>query len=253
MTSAEPLFVRRSGSGPAVMLIHGGLPPDMTWSRQDALAARWSLIVPSRRGFSPSPSAATQDFLVDAVDLTDLVESVPGGAHLVGFSYGGLSACLVAERVPRRVRSLTLIEAPLWIAAEDDASVRELADLSERFATSADDARAEQEFFALVGLDPADRSESLRQAIALGRAMRSPWEAAPRFESIVAADVPALIVSGDHHPALELLSDRLADRLRAQRVRLPGAGHGVPQAPGFNAVLEEFLARAEISVPDRKI
>lgn len=246
--SSAPLFVHRSGTGPPVVLVHGGLPPKVTWAGQHELEARWSLIVPSRRGYPPSPAASLQDFLVDADDLVDLVAGEPGGVHLVGFSYGGLGAFLAAERLPDRVRSLTLIEVPLWTAAGDDEFVEELAALADRFAASADDAQAESEFYAVAGVDRTmlvGQDADVRHAMALWRELRSPREARPRFDVITGAGTPTLVVSGEHHPALERLCDALATRLDGQRVRLPGAGHAVQHAPGFNPVLEKFLTEAE--------
>lgn len=246
--SSAPLFSRRSGAGPPVVLVHGGLPARVTWASQLALEAHWSLIVPSRRGFSPSPAAPWQDFLADADDLAELIAEVRGGVHLVGFSYGGLGVCLAVERLPRRVRSLTLIEVPLWIAAEEDESVRELAAVADRFAASPDDAQAEREFFTLASVDRkmlAGAEDDVRQAMELGRKLRSPWEAKPRFDAINEACIPTLVVSGDHHLAMERLCDAIATRLGAQRARLRGAGHAVPRAPEFNTMLEAFLTAAE--------
>jgi pimeloyl-ACP methyl ester carboxylesterase len=246
--SATPLFTRRSGTGPPVVLVHGGLPARVTWECQSELEARWLLIVPSRRGFPPSPAAPWQDFLADADDLTELIAEVPGGAHLVGFSYGGLGALVAAERLPQRVRSLTLIEAPLWSAAEEDDSVQELVALADRFAASADDAQAESEFLAVAGVDRqllAGEDDDVRQAIELARRLRSPHEAQPRFDAIAETGMPVLVVSGDHHPGIERLCDAVADRLGAQRARLRGAGHAAQRAAGFNTVLETFLTAAE--------
>lgn len=245
--SSASLFTRMSGTGPPVVLVHGGLPARVTWSRQWELEAHWLLVVPSRRGFSPSPAAPWQDFLADADDLAELIMEVPGGVHLVGFSYGGLGACIAAERLPHRVRSLTLIEVPLWTAAEKDESVRGLAAVADRFAARADDAQAEREFFALAGLDPKMLAEEddVRQAVELARKHRSPWEARPRFDAITEACIPTLVVSGDHHLAMERLCDAIATRLGAQRARLGGAGHAVQRAHGFNLMLEAFLTAAE--------
>jgi len=244
--SSTSLFVHRSGTGPAVVLVHGGMPARVTWGSQRPLESRWSLIVPSRRGFPPSPAAPRQDFLADADDLAELVAGLTGEAHLVGFSYGGLGVAIAAERLPHRVRSLTLIEVPLWNAAEEDESVRALAALSDRFVARADDAQAEREFFALAGLDGSMRvDDDVRQAMELGRKLRSPWEARPRLDAIAAARIPALVVSGAHHGALERLCDAVAAQLGAQRARLPGAGHAVQRAPGFNSVLERFLTASE--------
>lgn len=234
-------------TGPPVVLVHGGMPPRVTWERQRELEGRWSLIVPSRRGFPPAPAAARQDFLADADDLAELIAAVPDGVHLVGYSYGGLGACLAAERLPVRVRSLTLVEVPLWCAAEEDASVRELADLADRFA-AADDADADREFLALAGVNGtllAARDDDVREAVALASRHRSPREARPRLEAIAAAGVPSLVVSGDHHPAVERLCDAVAARLGAERARVRGAGHAVQRAPAFNTTLEAFLTAAE--------
>jgi pimeloyl-ACP methyl ester carboxylesterase len=246
--SSAPLFNRRSGTGPPVVLVHGGLPARVTWDRQGVLEPHWLLIVPSRRGFSPSPAAPWQDFLADADDLVELIADVPGGVHLVGFSYGGLGVCIAAERLPHRVRSLTLIEVPLWTAAGEDESVRELADLADRFAASPEDAQAEREFLALASVDRkmlAREEDDVRQAVELGRKLRSPREAKPRFDAVTEACIPTLVVSGDHHIAMERLCDAVATRLGARRVRLRGAGHAVQRAPGFNTMLEAFLTAAE--------
>ncbi|WP_191093874.1 alpha/beta fold hydrolase [Nocardia colli] len=247
-STAPPLFVQRSGTGPPVILVHGGLPARVTWARQQVLAARWSLIIPSRRGYAPNPAVPQQDFLADADDLTELIVELPGGAHLVGFSYGGLGAAVAAGRRPHLVRSLTLIEVPLFVTAEEDQSVRELAALADRFAADADDAQAEREFHAMAGVGqklPAGEEDDIRQAMRLWRDLRSPREAKPRFEAIVEAHIPTLVVSGQHNTGLERLCDAVATELGAQRAHIPGAGHAVARAPGFNTVLETFLTAAQ--------
>lgn len=218
----------------------------MTWSCQGELEAHWSLIVPHRRGFAPSPAAANQDFHTDAADLADLITEIPGGVHLVAFSYGGLGASIVAGQLPQRIRSLTLVEVPLWTAAENDESVDELIALADRFAASPDDTEAEHEFFTLAGVDPnKPAAQDIRQAIDMARAHRSPREAHPRFDAITEARIPALVISGGHNPGMERLCDAIATRLDAQRACLRGAGHAVPRATGFNTLLEAFLTAAE--------
>ncbi|MFC9896476.1 alpha/beta fold hydrolase [Nocardia sp. NPDC127579] len=239
-----PLYIRRAGTGPPVVLVHGGLSAEVTWGRRRDLESEWSLIIPSRRGYAPSPPAPRQDFLVDAVDLTALLTEIPGGAHLVGYSYGGLGACLAATTRPDLVRSLTLIETPLWQAGGESA--RRLMTIAERFAADANDLPAEHEFLALAGLTPEQAARpDIRASAALWRSLRSPREADPRWEVIAAAEIPALVISGAHDPDMEQLCDAVAARLGARRAHLPGAGHAVARAPGFDAVLSEFLAAAE--------
>ena len=55
---------------------------------------------------------------------------------------------------------------------------------------------------------------------------------------------PVLVVTGGHEPAFEAVADVLCARLGAERLVLPGAGHAVQNAPGFNEALEEFVRRA---------
>jgi pimeloyl-ACP methyl ester carboxylesterase len=107
MSAFEQIAVERFGSGPAILLLHGGAGPELTWDRQMQLAERWSLIIPTRRGFPRSAPAERQDFQLDAEDIARLLTK---RTHLVGFSYGGLGVTLAAEQDPALVRSLTLIE-----------------------------------------------------------------------------------------------------------------------------------------------
>jgi len=58
--SAKDLDVKRVGSGPPVVLVHGSVVgADRTWRRQLELAGEWSLIVPNRPGFGASPPLAS--------------------------------------------------------------------------------------------------------------------------------------------------------------------------------------------------
>ena len=102
----------REGSGPEVLLVHGGASPRSTWSALGFLRPRWTLVLVHRRGYPPSPPppGTGQDFDVDATDLAPLLGSRP---HVVAHSYGVLGTLIAAARTPERVRSLTLIEPPL--------------------------------------------------------------------------------------------------------------------------------------------
>jgi pimeloyl-ACP methyl ester carboxylesterase len=167
------------------------------------------------------------------------------GAHLVGFSYGGVGTAILAARDPARVTSLTLIESPIYSAAPDHPAVLELARAGDAFLSGKADERTEREFLINAGIDPDATSgrnrELIRQAIDSARGGRSPSEAHVDLDSIKAASVPAMVVSGGHHEAIEAVCDGLADRLDARRETVRGAGHAVPRAPGFNEILEGFL------------
>jgi pimeloyl-ACP methyl ester carboxylesterase len=243
-----PLAVQTAGSGPPLLLVHGGLGPRATWAAQEPLAERWRLTIPWRRGFGDSPSTDRQDFEDDAADLAALLDSER--PHAVGFSYGAVGLLLAAAREPRHVRSLTLIEPPLFGLAADHPDVAALVLLSDTYAAGAGDAEALAEFerFAgLGGIATGSLAEELAEARRLARGMRLPSDAEPDLSAINAAGVPALVVSGGHHPGLEAVCDELAGRLAAHRERVEGAGHAAQRAPGFNDLLERFLRHAERS------
>src|SRR5215208_2750876 len=242
------IAARRSGAGPEVLLVHGGAGPELTWERQAELAERFSLVIPWRRGYPPNPPVERQDFEADAADLRVLAGD---RAHLVGFSYGGLGAALAAERAPERFASLTLIETPLWCVVVDDPEVRRVVELSSRFVdSSGTGAPPPPEFLELAGMAPARSARAateLDRILDIARGMRSPAEAEVDLPAIGAA-MPSLVMSGDHSAGLEGLSDAIASELRAERAILPGAGHAVPRASGFNRRLGEFLAATGISL-----
>jgi pimeloyl-ACP methyl ester carboxylesterase len=210
-----------------------------------ALAGRWNLLIPTRRGFPGGPPGDRQDFERDAEDLLGLIGE---GAHLVGFSYGGVGCAIVAGRSPKRVRSLTLIESPIYKGAPDRPEVREIIASGDAVLAGAADEGTERRFLANAGMVPdaltGRHRELMRQAIDAARGGRSPSEAAPDLDAIASAGVPAMVVSGEHNDGIETICDALAERLSARREIVSGAGHAVPRAPGFNEVLEDFLVSA---------
>jgi pimeloyl-ACP methyl ester carboxylesterase len=229
------------------VLVHGGARPEQNWRLQETLAARWQLVIPNRRGFGGSPPTDRQDFENDAADLVPLLEP---GTHLVGFSYGGLGALMVTGQRPELIRSLTVIEAPLFTIARGDAGVDHFERVSNEFLADGLEARPEvlEECLPAAALPgpsagplPPEAEEDLRRA----HGGRPPGELEPDLEAIRRAEVPVLVVSGDHMPAMERLCDRLAAAVGGQRAVIGGHGHAIPRADGFNELLEAFWSGAE--------
>jgi pimeloyl-ACP methyl ester carboxylesterase len=200
------------------------------------------LLIPTRRGYPGGPEAPRQDFERDAEDLAALIGE---GAHLVGFSYGGVGCTILTADQPERVRSLTLVESPIYKAAPDDPEVQEIIISGDAVLAREADEETERRFLANAGMDPGALTgrhrELIQQAIEAARGGRPPSEADPDLDAIARAGVPAMVVSGAHHNGIEILCDALAVRLEARREIVKGAGHAVPRAPGFNDVLEDFL------------
>lgn len=113
---ARELFVTEAGSGPALVLLHGGGPGASgvsNYSRNiDALAERFRVIVPDMPGYGRSSKDLDQ-----SDPFGDLAFAVRGlldelgvdAAHLVGNSYGGAAALRLAMDRPDKVNRLVLM------------------------------------------------------------------------------------------------------------------------------------------------
>jgi pimeloyl-ACP methyl ester carboxylesterase len=224
-----------------VVLVHGsvGTGP-VTWSAQAALADRFDLVVVERSGYPPNPPLEQIDF---AEQADELVERLRPGDHLVGHSYGGVVALLAAPRAD--IRSLTVNEPPAFGLARGNPAVEEFLTKMKQAPT---EPRAYLEYFLpLVGVEmdvPAELAPAFEAAVRAAMAERPPHEAEIPFEQLAEERFPKLVVTGAHNPALDAVADVLERRLPAARVVLPGAGHNLPRAPGYNETLTRFIESA---------
>lgn len=243
----DRIAVIREGEGPEILLVHGGAGPRATWAALTPLKARWTLGFVHRRGYPPSPPAAAdrQDFGVDAMDLVPLLDTRP---HLVAHSYGVLGTLIAASWRPDCVRSLTLIEPPLYMGS-DHPEVARLKRMGDEVLTHGLDADPStlREFLRLAGAPEVDEGPLPKEAadgVRRAHGGRLPGEARPDLDMLCEAGIPSLAVSGDHAAGIERICDALASALNGDRLIAPGAGHFVAAAPGFPARLEQFLISA---------
>lgn len=113
---ARDIFVTEAGSGPAVVLLHGGGAGATGASNYvrniDALAEHFRVVVPDMPGYGRSskhidqsdPFGDLAQFLRGLIDELDL-----GTAHLVGNSYGGAAALRLALDRPDKVDRMILM------------------------------------------------------------------------------------------------------------------------------------------------
>jgi pimeloyl-ACP methyl ester carboxylesterase len=230
-----------------VVLIHGSVGNASVWEPvRRALGDRFEVVAPTRGGYPPGPVLERIDFEQQAVELAPCLGD---GAHLVGHSYGGVIALLIAARHPEHVRSLVVSEPPAFAVARGNPEVdARVALLAEHFAHGPREPRAFAEgFLRLVGSAtrlPERLPPELEQGIRATMAERAPWEAEIPFEELAAAPFPRLVVSGAHDPVFDAVCDVLEQRLGAERAVLPGAGHSIQRAPGYVERLRAFLERA---------
>jgi pimeloyl-ACP methyl ester carboxylesterase len=249
VVTMTPVAVVREGNGPEVLLVHGGASPSATWGALAPLRARWTLALVHRRGYPPSPPPrdGRQDFNVDAADLASILERRP---HVVAHSYGVLGTLIAATRAPDRVRSLTLIEPPLYHLVPNNADVAHIKRLGDAVLTHGldTDAATLREFLHLSGspgVDDGPLPDAVTHAVRRAHGGRHPDEAHPALGVLHDAGIPSLVASGGHAAGLERICDALAAALHAERLIAPGAGHFVAAAPGFADRLETFLVSVE--------
>jgi pimeloyl-ACP methyl ester carboxylesterase len=245
-------------TGPHVLLIHGGVQGSSLggadhFPRQRQLADRgWRLVLPDRPGHGQTPTRGPEDMELDAVWAAELMGY---GSHVVGHSYGGCVALATAARRPDALKSLTLIEAPLFALAAHDPAVQML--------------RAEHDRLQAADMDPVARLMAFRRGLGSRRgllaesptkdelvrmgdalaAARSPfdWEGArAAVEAVVVGEIPVLGVTGCCSPAVESTADEVVRLTGGQRLVID-AGHHFPQVASdqLNDELHEFLSTAE--------
>jgi pimeloyl-[acyl-carrier protein] methyl ester esterase len=237
--AATPVYVRRSGDGPAVVLLHGwGLHGGVWEDMGHRLAGARQVVVPDLPGFGRSrdvPAPYDLPALVAAVTA-----AVPPGAIWVGWSLGGLVALAAAMARPRLVAGLVLVGAtPKFVRGPDwtygmrpEVLAGFVAELERDYQGTL------QRFLALQGgRDAAGRAlvrrlrgELARHGEPAGAALRGGLEilrVADLRGSLGLVDIPVRLVHGQRDMlvspgAAQYLAVNLPD---AHLTLIPGAGH----------------------------
>ena len=225
------------------MFVHGSVGnAESTWTAQRALGERFELVFLTRGGYPPGPALERIDFEEQAGEVAAVLHE---GDHLVGHSYGGVVSLLAAARRPV-LTSLTVSEPPAFGVARGNPAVQEF--MSHFDQPLPDNPRDRLDFFLpLVGSAmqlPDPLPPALEQGARAQMVERSPHEAVIPFDELAAAAFPKLVISGGHHAAFDAVCNVLEERLAADRAVLPGAGHSLPRAPGYNETLVSFVERA---------
>ncbi|MCW2556914.1 MAG: alpha/beta hydrolase fold [Mycobacterium sp.] len=102
-----------SGSGPAMLLVHGGTATRMRWAPVRDQLARYTVHEMDRRGRGDSVAEAGPYSLArEAEDVVAVAEALGGDVYVVGHSYGAL--CVIeAALVTSAFRRIVLYEPPM--------------------------------------------------------------------------------------------------------------------------------------------
>jgi proline iminopeptidase len=264
------LFERRTGDGPATVVLHGGpgAHHDYLLPNFDALARGRELIYYDQRGGGRSPvSRDTPVGWREQVADLEALRTQWGLSRLtlLGYSWGGLLALLYAVEFPSKVERLALVSpAPAWLDArrefESRFAARNLApSLQQKRAAlrasglrDTDPRRYAQQLFELSVApyfhDPA-RAQDLTPFRVTGRTQQEVWSSLDGYDlrpGLGRVGVPAIVLQGADDVIPVPASRELAHLLGAEFHLLPRSGH-VPYIEAFDefiALLDSFLPRS---------
>lgn len=107
------LAVRQFGSGPSLVLIHGGVGSATHWiANLDALSQRFSVAAVDLPGYGDAPEPLSRDpaaYLDEIATSLDQILPADSRFGLVGFSFGAVIAAAVTRTLPKRVNALSLL------------------------------------------------------------------------------------------------------------------------------------------------
>jgi pimeloyl-ACP methyl ester carboxylesterase len=223
-----PLYHEIEGSGPDLVLLHGGggSSGDLAGLRA-RLRRSHRVLAPDQRGHGRSPDAEPISYVAMAADTAVFLDALgTRNADVVGWSDGGIVAMLVALNRPDLVGRAVVVganvdgrpPAPPNLSAEASAWLAS--------ATPGD-----------AGLPDSDRS---RQLIAM-------WQAPPgiTLDDLGRVTAPLLVVAADRDLVpLEHTIAMFRAASRAQLAIVPGTGHDLPVTHPdlLGDLVERFLA-----------
>lgn len=256
------------GQGETVILLHGGTGDYRSWGGQmESFSRHYRVISYSRRYSYPNQNLLTAHYrpaYTDADDLAAFIRHLKlGPVHLIGTSYGALTALVLAVRHPEMVRSLVLAEPPAHQLIRDvpggesvysefmggvwEPAAQEFRQGEARRAmrTLADGIWGRPVFDTLPPEGAAAVMQNARAMEALTLSP-DPFPLLPKAK-LRRLSIPVLIINGEHAIRIhKLVNEELARLLpRGLRVVIPNAGHGSPREnpQAFNSATLDFLAR----------
>jgi pimeloyl-ACP methyl ester carboxylesterase len=224
------------GSGPPVILLHGGFANGRYWGNQvpDLLGAEYQVILIDSRGHGrssrdqrPYTYELMQSDVVAVMDRLKIHK-----ASVVGWSDGAIIGLVMALRAPKRLSRLFAFAANM-----DPTGVRTDTMDHPVFARFEDQAAQE---YRVLSPTPHDFS-------AFSRAINRMWDTEPNYAAAALHQIrtPTAIVDGDHDEAIKREhTEYLAREIPgAELIILPGVSHfAMLQAPAaFNAAMLGFL------------
>jgi pimeloyl-ACP methyl ester carboxylesterase len=259
------LMYQEQGQGRPVVFVHGAITDYRTWEGQrEAVAAHYRFIALTMRYFGTDPwpdSGAKYSMKTHTDDLVAFIQNLNAGpVDLIGWSYSGPIALLVAVEHPELVHSLFLDEpstlalvtdpTDLKAATEDRAAMASPAaaavkagDTAEAVKSLFNGVNGQPDLFDTV--PPSIRTMLLDNARTLRVSSAAPPPPAITCEQLGQIKVPTTVAVGElTRPFYKIAATSVARCIPgAKLIVIPKGRHAAPvQATSeFNDVLLRFL------------
>ncbi len=235
----QAVFYETEGDGDPLLLLHGGLADNSTWSAQfSGLSPHRRLVAPERQGQGHTPDRPgpiTYEAMAD--QTAEIIVSLGlAPVDLLGWSDGGMVGFLLAADRPELVRTLTVTGSGFSSAGYVPGAMESLVALS-----PADEDM--QMFAAMYEQASPDGAEHFPEVWEKIRAMWSePFDWSDKLEQI---DAPTLVIVGDDDYLQVGHAEEFARRVpHGQLAVVPGTSHLVPMEKPelFNDLVLQFIA-----------
>jgi pimeloyl-ACP methyl ester carboxylesterase len=231
-----------SGEGPTIVLVPGSCSTGVAWR---PIVSQWKdgfrWVTTSLLGYGGTAERRTDldtDISHEAGILETVIRRAACPVHLVGHSFGGLTALAVALRNKVPLLSLSLLEAPapeiLRHMGEHRlyGAFREMTDSYFRAFHGGEKAAIEQmiDFYGgagtFAGWPQRVRDYAVETTPVNILDWRTAYDFLPASAALAAIDVPTLVLwGGRSHPAIQRANELLAQFTTAKAVTISEAAH----------------------------
>ncbi len=253
------------GKGTPVVFVHGAVADLRFWEPQrEAFAKTHRFVAYTLRYHGTVPWVDDgKQYSPDthAADLAALIAGLKAGpVHLVGLSYGGLLAAMVATKEPQLIRTLTLAEPALFALLAEAPDGKPALEAWGKGAApmaaavkSGDALGATKLLFALVSGESPENFDKLpaelRQILTDNSRTLPLLFAAPQAsvpcDALRAIKIPTLLVRGQRTPDFFTKTNEVAGRCMAgsRHVVVSGASHAMSydNPSEFNRAVLDFI------------
>ena len=238
VTSADgtPIAFERTGSGPPLVLVHGGTGDHTRWEPvRPAFEEHFTVYAMDRRGRDESGDAQEYAIEREVEDVAAVVESIDEPVNLLGHSYGAIVGLETALRLDD-LQALILYEPPLPVSDLDPDTEEVLAEMEALIETGereqalllflrdvVDMPQMELDAFRSAPNWPA-RVEAVHTVVREERARKAYEFDAAKFEALTTPTL--LLVGSETAPVWKEGTEALNDALPNSRsVILEGQAH----------------------------